>query len=277
MNYINLIQSFYPSLSKSEKKVADFILAQKEDMIYLTLQEIAKEVVVGEATILRFCRKIGYSGFQSMKLAIAEAVAELKDNSEHHGQQSFIETVTNNIHRIIDKNYDKIKLEDLQETAKCINLAKRVFIYGIGSSGNIALDMQSRFLRLGKPVYPVTDSHYQLMNSAIMDEQDLIIAFSLTGSTEEIVDSISLAKTNKAKIIAVTNYILSPLANLADIVILTAGKESPIDGGSISAMVSQLYIVDLICTAYTMLNPERAKSMRFKTSQSIIGKTKERV
>ncbi|MDO5717446.1 MAG: MurR/RpiR family transcriptional regulator [Tissierellia bacterium] len=272
MKYINIIQSFYPSLSKSEKKVADLVLGKKDEMIYMTLQEVSREAMVGEATILRFCRKIGYDGFQSLKLSIAEE----KDFIREKEPNCFIGKVTQNLHNTIDNTRDTINLDDIEKTSNLINLASRVFIYGIGSSGNVALDMQSRLLRFGKTVYPVTDSHYQLMNSSIMNEEDLVIAFSLTGYTEEIIDSISLAKKNKAKIIAITNHILSPLANLADIVLITAGKESPIDGGSISAMISQLYIADLICTSYATDNRERAKEMRIKTSQSIIGKTKEK-
>ena len=72
MKYINIIESFYPSLSKQEKKVADYILEEKGKISYQSLQEIGRKINVGEATIVRFVKKIGFNGFQDLKINIAK-------------------------------------------------------------------------------------------------------------------------------------------------------------------------------------------------------------
>lgn len=124
--------------------------------------------------------------------------------------------------------------------------------------------MQSRLLQSGKMSQAVMDNHFQLMTSSIFTQEDVIFAFSLSGSTVELVESLSLAKKNKVKIVAITNHILSPIASLADLVLLTAGKESPMEGGSLMGKVSQLYIIDLSNTGYSLRDPRRSAELREK-------------
>ena len=271
MKYITMIDSFYPSLSKSEKKVADYIKDKKNAVIYQTLSGISNDISVGEATVLRFCQKIGFAGFQDLKLRIAQE----SKTYEKVITKGYIEAVTANIHKTIDSTKSILDLENLKEVIELILTSQRVLIYGIGASGYAALEMQSRLLRFGKIVQVVTDSHFQLMTSSVLAENDLIIAFSLTGYTLELIDSLKLAKLNKVNIVSITNHITSPIANISDRLLLTAGKESPIDGGSLTGKISQLYIVDLICTGYALENEELSNRMIGKTAKSIIGKTLE--
>lgn len=271
MKYITMINSFYPSLSKTEKKVADYIKQVEDQIIYKSLQEVSLEASVGEATVLRFCRRIGYDGFQDMKLSIEQEAIKKTSNEE-----TLITSVTDQLHRAIEDTRLVLHEENLIALVKLLEKANRVYLFGIGASGNAALDLQSRLLRYGKLCHTITDSHYQLMNASIMDTKDLVIVFSLTGYTKEVVDSVKLAKKNGAKIVAITNYILSPLSSQADITILTAGKESPMDGGSLTGKISQLYIIDLICTTYVVRNHDKAKQMNQRIAKSIVNKTLEK-
>ena len=271
MKYFTLIDSYYPSLSKSEKKVANHIKTQREKFIYQSIQEVAQDAKVAEATVLRFCRKIGFDGFRDMKLNIAKEStpinAKRKDN--------YIEEIVHNFQETIQETYFAIDQKNLENATFLIKNAVRVFLYGIGSSANAVLDMQSRLLRYGKTVHNVTDSHYQMMNSSILTENDVVVAFSMSGVTQDIIDSMELAKKNNAKTIVITNYIQSPLASFGDILILTAGRESPMDGGSLTGRLSQLLIVDLLCTTYALLDEEVSMSMREKTANSVIRKSVE--
>lgn len=270
MSYKNVIESYYPSLTKGEKKVADYILENNKSLIYQSLKELSKNIEVGEATIIRFCNKIGLNGFQELKLILAKEDSEIETKEEN-----FIDKVTNNIIDAINKTKDLLNTDSLNKVTELIYEKNRILIYGVGSSGIAAQDMQSKLLRFGKTSLSVTDSHYQLMNSATLNKNDLVIAFSLTGYTEDIVDSLKLAKKNGVYIVAICNYILSPVSEISDLVILTAGKESPIEGGSLAGKISQEYITDLICTSYAMKYKEESRKMRIKTSKSIAHKTRE--
>ncbi|MDO5061771.1 MAG: MurR/RpiR family transcriptional regulator [Peptostreptococcaceae bacterium] len=271
MRYISIIQSFYPSLSKGEKKIADYVIAEKDQIIYQTLQEISKSVGVGEATIVRFCHKIGFEGFHDFKLTVAKEVPTSTTDEGVH----YVDYITMNLQNAISNTKQILEKEKIEKAVDLICSADRVFIYGIGTSGNASLDMQSRLLRYGKMANVVTDSHFQAMTSSVLGEKDLVIAFSLSGYTQDIVESLSLAKNNGAKVVTITNHTLSPAAELADIVILSAGKESPMDGGSLSGRVSQLYIIDLLCTGYAMRDLERAYTMRERSANSVVKKSLE--
>lgn len=271
MSYKNIIDTYYPSLTKGEQKVADYIYKNNDTIIYQSLKELSKNIGVGEATIIRFCNKIGLNGFQDLKLILAKESSESKDEEKYN----YVDKVTNNIIEAINNTKNLLDTDLLNRVTDLIYDGKRILIYGVGSSGIAAQDMQSKLLRFGKMSLAVVDAHYQLMNSSTVNEDDLIIAFSLTGYTEDIIDSIKLAKENNATVVAITNHILSPVAELSDFVILTAGKESPIEGGSLAGKISQEYITDLICTTYAMRYKDEAQEMRLKTSKSISHKTRE--
>lgn len=271
MNYNMLIDSYYPSLSKSEKKVANLIKKQGEKFIYQSIQEVAQDAKVGEATVLRFCRTIGFEGFRDMKLHIAKENTPIRAKRK----DNYVEEIVRNFEDSIQETYSAIVQENLEKVASLIKKSDRVFLFGIGASANAVFDMCSRLLRYGKTVYTVTDSHYQMMNSAILDEKDLVIAFSISGVTEDIIDSIELAKKNNASLVVITNHILSPLASLGDICLLTAGKESPIDGGSLTGRVSQMLVTDLLCTTYALIDEDMSELMREKTANSVLRKSVE--
>lgn len=271
MRYISIIRSFYPSLSKGEKKIADHVISQKDQIIYRTLQEISKDIGVGEATIVRFCHKIGFEGFHDFKLTVAKEIPTATIEEGIH----YVDYITMNLQNAIKNTNQILDKDKIEEAVDLICGADRVILYGIGTSGNAALDMQSRLLRYGKVVHVVTDSHFQAMTSSVLGEKDLVIAFSLSGYTQDIVEALALAKSNGAKVVTITNHTLSPAAELGDVVLLSAGKESPMDGGSLSGRVSQLYIIDLLCTGYAMRDLESAYTMRERSANSVIKKSLE--
>lgn len=206
-----------------------------------------------------------------MKLHIAKESTPISVNRK----DNYMEEIVRNFQETIQETYFALDQKILEKSALLIKNASRVFLYGIGSSANAVLDMQSRLLRYGRTVQNVTDSHYQMMNSSIVTKDDVVVAFSISGVTQDIIDSLELAKKNEAKTIVITNYIQSPLATFGDIFILTAGRESPMDGGSLTGRLSQLLIVDLLCTSYALLDEEFSSNMREKTANSIMCKSVE--
>lgn len=271
MNYFNLIESFYPSLTKSERKVADYVLNEKSNIIYTSMIDVATSTKVGDATIVRFCRKIGYDGFQDLKLAIAKE-ASLEEEQTY---ESYIDGIEANFKSVVAATKDMLDIDQLHYAINKINKSQRVLIYGVGSSGLAAEEMSGRLLRVGKVCKVVTDPHLQSMNSAILNEDDIVIAFSLSGRTKDILESVEIAKNNGATIIAITNFVLSSLAKLSDCVLLTAKKESLIEGGSLIAKISQLYIIDLLCTGYALLDERYSNEMREKTARAVLHKVVE--
>lgn len=277
MRYIAIIKSCYPSLSKTEKKVADYILKEKGKIIYQTLLEISQNIEVGEATIIRFVRKIGFSGFQDLKFEIAKENntdnKNMDNNGEYNNYENYIEANAERIVQTITNTKATLVQDNLNLAIKMITDAKRVFFYGVGSSGFTANEAQVRFMRLGVIGNSVIDPHFQSMYSSISNNKDVIIVFSISGYTKDIIEAVKIAKKENTKVIAITSYILSPVAQLADCVLLTAAKENPLEGGSFTGKISQLYIIDLLCSEYLMQNKKSAVLQKQKTAKAVVTKS----
>lgn len=270
MNCYNTIESLYPTLTKTEKIIADYILKEKSKVMYLSLSELANAICVGDASIVRFCRKIGYEGFQNLKLSIAQH----GDIDETSGE-TYVEKIQMNFQKVVSSTKDMLSLSELNKAILAIKEAKRIVAFGVGSSAEAAKELEIRFLRIGVLIKTVSDPHFQNMTASILNKDDVVIAFSLSGRTKDTVDAVSFAKQAGAKIISITNFPLSPLAAISDYVLLTAKKESYIEGGSLVAKISQLYVTDLLCTGYSLLDIEKTKEMKTKTASSILHKSME--
>ena len=129
--------------------------------------------------------------------------------------------------------------------------------------------MQNRLMRIGMNIETITDSHNQVIRSNSVTSDTVIIAISLTGSTKDVIEAVKIGKNNGATVIAITNYTESPLTSDADIVLLTSAKENPLDSGSLVSKVSQLFVIDLLCTGITMKNYEKAKQTKEQIAQTI--------
>lgn len=255
--------------TKSDTKIYEYILANKEKVLYHSLTEMAEACCVAEATLLRFFRKLDYKGFQDFKFTFAQEISSTVTDAT---DDTYVDKVKNNVIQVITDTADVVEEDLLEQAITKIAESEDVVIFGIGSSGIAALDMQNRFMRIGKNASIITDSHFQMMRAASMTEKTVVIAVSLTGSTKDIVDAVSASKASGATVIALTSYTKSPLTKFADLVLLSSAKESPLDSGSLVSKISQLFLIDLICTGLAMKNEKEAKATQLKISENTASK-----
>jgi DNA-binding MurR/RpiR family transcriptional regulator len=270
----NHINSYYPSLTKSEQKVATVVLEQMEKVIYYSVTDLADVAEVGEATVLRFCRKIGLKGYQEFKLAIAKDLSSFpqEESSVTNQSEGLLTSVATFTKNAIDETVAMIDEKALQGVVELLSKAKTVHFFGVGTSGLTALDAKNRFLRIGHRTDAVIDPHIQSMTAATLGENDLVIGLSVSGSTKDTIDSLLIAKENGAKIAAITYYARSPITKVADYVLLSGGKESPLEGGSLAAKISQLFVIDLLCTGLAVLDKQFALQMKERTAHAVVNK-----
>lgn len=121
-------------------------------------------------------------------------------------------------------------------------------------------------MRGGLRVKAITDPHYQVMNASLFTKEDVVIGLSLTGKTQDVYDALTVAKKNGCKIIAVSNYVLSPIAQLGDVILQTAIEEYLLNGGSLTGKVSQIFTIDLLITYYEKTYGINEMQMREKNS-----------
>ncbi|MEG0423164.1 MAG: MurR/RpiR family transcriptional regulator [Erysipelotrichaceae bacterium] len=263
----SIIESFYPTLTKTEKQIADFILHDHDnEIVCLSLSEVSSKLNIGEATIVRFCRKIDFKGYQDLKFAIALDDAKTE---EIYDANNYLDIIEKNIVDSIHDTKNIIDMKQLEKGVKMISDAEQLYFYGAGSSAFVAEMAEERFLRVGRRGKSIKESHLQCAQSSICNEKDVIVVISISGSTKDLYEAVHIAKENDCKIITVTNHINSPMAKISDCVLLTSGKENPITGGTMVSMISQMYTLDLLCSGYAMLNAEASYRYKEKVARAI--------
>ncbi|VNY20293.1 phosphosugar-binding transcriptional regulator [Streptococcus pneumoniae] len=180
----------------------------------------------------------------------------LELESQKMSSDTFIDEIKNNYLSIVESTRKLIDGRQIELAIKLIREANQILMIGVGSSGNAAREFESSLLRIGIISKTVIDTHFQLMHTALLKDNDLIIAFSLSGSTKEVEETLLNAKRKNVKIISITNYSSRNIAKLSDCVFLTSKKESYLEGGSLMAKASQLFIIDVICTRLSLINYE---------------------
>lgn len=267
-----IINSYFPSLTKSEQKVAAFVLNHLDQVMYYAVTDLADQVGVGETTVLRFCRKINFKGYQEFKLAIAQNLAEENEEDEATGASNLKQSISANAIQTINYAASMISDTDLKQAIEMLDKAPSIHFFGVGTSGLTALDAKSRFLRIGRRTEAIVDPHLQAMTAATLGKDDVAIGISITGSTRDTIQSLEIAKENGANIIVITYYSRSPITRLADIVLNGGEKESPLESGSFAGKVSQLFVVELLCSGIDLLRKEHSLNRKKKIANAVVNK-----
>lgn len=273
-NVILKIRSIYNSLTNAEKKVADYVLENAESVIYLSITELAEKCDTGETTIVRFCRRIGLSGFQEFKLNLAKEIAE--PETSIHENISFNDPLDILVQKITTENTltisNTVKLLSMSELEKAVDAiinARKIQFYGVGASGYTALDAKYKFMRLGLNVDANLDAHIQAISAVSLTDKDVAVGISFSGSTKDTVETCRLAKEAGAKVIAITNYARSPITSVADIVLLTSAKETPLRSSALTSKIAQLHVLDILYTAVAVRLKDKAVQELNKTAKAV--------
>ncbi|MDQ1913520.1 MurR/RpiR family transcriptional regulator [Paenibacillus sp. GD4] len=271
------IESNYNFLTKTEKKVADVVLQEKEKVVYSSVTDLAEMADTGETTVLRFCRKLGFRGFQEFKLAVAQDLASSVE--EVHGLPKKGDTIADIALKITATNTQALKdtmgllqHQELEKAVDALVTKKKIHFFGVGSSGFTALDAHYRFMRLGFQVNSAIDAHLIAMSCALAGPDDVVVGISTSGSTKDLVDAISLAAANGATIICLTNHARSPITQYAHAILLAASKETPLQGGAFSSKLAQIHLLDILSTAVALKHSETTAAAIEKTAKAVIDK-----
>lgn len=245
------IKASYTSFREKEKKIADYILEHPEEIIHSTISQVADNLDVAEATVFRFCKKIGFKGYQAMKIALAsEVVTGMKDIHETIQEGDDEKQVAEKVFRSnIVTLEDTLSVMDGESFKKAVQLllnANRVEFYGNGGSGVIAMDAHHKFMRTGIPTIAYSDSHFQVMSASQLTEKDLVVLISHTGTNRDILHALEVAKEQGVPTIGITTLAKSPLSEGVDVPLYTVSKETDFRSEALSSRLAQLSIIDAL-------------------------------
>lgn len=265
------IENMLPNLSRSEQRVATYIVENPEKIIYLSVAALAESCNVSDPTVVRTCQKLGYSGYQDMKLSMAQAIVSPTE-TVHEGisPEDDIQTVVDKVFQsaayTLQFTHDILDAGNMQAAATLLMNARKIVVIGMGASSAVAMDLHHKLLRLGLDAACYTDPHLQSIAVTYLDDRDVLFAISHSGSSRIVVDNAQIAKRNGAKIISLTSSGRSPLSKLAVIPLNTMSNETKYRVVSISSRVAALTIVDSIYT-FIAMRLENAKSLTVEKNQ----------
>ncbi|GAB5497828.1 MAG: transcriptional regulator HexR [Pseudohongiellaceae bacterium] len=251
-NLIRRITDNRSALRKSEAKVADFVLAHASEVISLRIVDLAKHAEVSEPTVIRFCRAIGFDGFQSFKLQLAQQLGMGSVYTQFAVDDS--DTVTDLRNKVFDTTVgtlltvrDELDPAVLEQAINTIANAQRVEFYGFGASGSVASDAQHKFFRLQLSTAAYTDPHIQHMSAISLGEKDVVVAISQSGRTRALLESVTLAREAGATVIALAPA-GTPLSSKCSLAIDVNMEETLQAATPVSSRIAHLVVIDVLAT-----------------------------
>lgn len=274
------IQLLYNQFTKTEKKIADFVTKNTNQVLFMSITDLAEACSVAEASVHRFCRTMGVKGYQEFKMKLSlsmagdetESVTGDKDNLKVDSLQYTMDKILETQISALKETHTLINVADVEKTVSMMEQAKHIYFFGIGDSLLTALEARNKFLRITAKISCVEDPHMQAMTASMLTKEDMIFFISYSGSTKDNVYVAEIAKEVEARIVAITRFVKSPLTNYADVVLLCGSNEGPLEGGSMGAKLSQLYIIDILFQEYYRRNLGISAENNRRTSKAVVEK-----
>ena len=265
-----------------ENKIAAQVLENPKEILNISISDFAAKCDVSDASVFRFCKTIGYKGYQDFKMAIVRGLSErgegkeLLISNELSAKDSFSEILDALLRNNISGLNETRKMVDIHLIEAVVDRmaeAKTILFSGVGSSLLVAEEGYSRFIRITPKVKCPLDAHHLAMEASLLTEKDVAIIISFSGSTKDSVECAALAKAAGAYVVILTHYVKSPLAQYADAILVCSSVDSgPLQGGSLTAQISLLYLLDALYLLYfSKQYPTAAENKRI-TSNAIIEK-----
>lgn len=276
-NILLKIEATSDNLRPSEQKIANYVLNNYKEVMYQTVNELASNSGVSDATVMRFVKSLGFKGFQYFKLSLASIpeeneVAPQIDNDDSPSISNIKENIKSNIFSSIMDTSSVLEDETLDQAVKFILGSKEIFLVGVGASGINARLLSYKLLRLGIIAKYISDSHLQAMHAALINSQSLVIGISHSGSTIDTVDALRIAHEAGAKTICITDHVKSPIVEFSDVLLCTYAREDPLGISQGRSSASQVFVIETLIAALYPKIKERANNSRKKTAESVLNK-----
>ena len=277
-NVFDTISQSYYELTAAERRTADYVLKNRDRSQYLSIGELAEESGVAEATVSRFCRRLGYKGYNAFKLAIANAGAPkpaavpdkpIRDSNDPIELARKLYAVES---EAMLQTLSLLRPAELDKAVAILRDARKVLCMGQGGSMILASEAAHLFSVYDGKFVPVSDSHMQIIASATLTNADAVLFFSYSGATKDMMETLSVVREQGAKTILITRFPRSPGAQLADVVLQCGSNESPLEHGSVPARIAQLFLLDILFTRVCLTRPDGCQANRQRIAEALADK-----
>lgn len=254
---VAVLRGAMPGLRPSERRVAEYVVANPAAVVDQTITELAASCATSIASVVRFCRNVGFAGYSEFRRELASSVGReqvslnrfgVSDSDIEPGDSARDVVAKLAFHeaRTIEATAEALDADALDAIAGAVVIAPRIDIYGVASSGLAAADLQQKLHRIGLTSYYWSDVHLALMSAAVLTPGCIAIGVSHSGLTVEIADSLAAAREAGATTALITNFRSSPIAQSVDHVLTTSTSETLYRPGAMSSRIAQLAVVDFL-------------------------------
>lgn len=270
------------SATESEKEVLRFLINQTREAVEMDIHTMAKKCFCSPATIVRICKKNGFSGFKELKQALWNDMNFSKQLMQVNLDEPSGEKIPNIVANVLNTNimaiqniYNLLDFDELDRIVALLLSQRYVYLYGIGASFLVAKDFQQKLERINKRTFLYEDIHLQLISSTNLEPGDVAIIVSYSGITKEIIEIAQNVKMCGGKIIAITKYGTNKLSSMSDFNLFVPMLEKPLRVGASSSRVSQLSVVDIVYNTYISLEKDKSMEKILSTNKLLEKKEDE--
>lgn len=261
------IRAVLPSLKPSEARVGRFVIENPREVIHLSVGGVGVAAEVSPSTVVRSCQRLGFRGFQHLKIALAGELGaarvpaegvEDSESGEKGSPGEVLRGVLESGARALRDSLSTVGVEEFGEAVTTIRDASKVLFVGVGTSAPLAQDAAYRFLTIGVDAQAPPDVHTQHVAARLLSAGDVCFAVSHTGSTTETVASVRAAREAGAKVVTVTSFSRSPLTERSDVVLVAGGPEESYRLEAMTSRIAHLSVLDALFVAVAGETRERA-------------------
>jgi DNA-binding MurR/RpiR family transcriptional regulator len=279
------LRSLLPALAPAERRVGEVIVSDPGGAAGLTITDLAGAAKTSETTVIRFCRSVGVDSYPALRLLVAawtgrnEAMDQPRLAPEIDPDDDLASVVTRigqSATSAVRETADSIDLVELERAVAAIVAARRIDAYGVGASGLVAEDLQRKLHRIGLSAWAWPDPHMALTSAANLGAEDVLVAVSHSGRTNDTLDPLIEARSRGACVIAITNFVRSPLAAEADIVLTTVSDETTFRSGAMASRIAALVVVDCLFVGVATRRWSPATEAILRTNQAISSRRRSR-
>jgi len=272
-NILIKIRGMKDSLTPVERRVAECILDNLEEIPHLSIKNLAQLSKTSDASVLRFCKTMGYSGYRSFIVSISASLGSMDDDRDHpytdiqpgDDLQVIVSNVARNNIKSIEDTLSVLDRQEVDRAVRVLRSCNRIVFFGIGASGLVCQDAEQKFSRINKLCHSYTDGHSQLTAATLLGKGDVAIFISNSGDTIEILDALEIARKNGATTLAVTKYNKSSLAERSDIILSISTPEISIRSGAMGSRIAMLTVVDILFAGVASAEYHNVKKYLTKT------------
>jgi len=254
---LSTVRALIPSMPPSEKRLAESLLADPEAFSTLSINEVADAAGTSTTTVVRFYRRLGFTGFKDLKhdlaqetlrasLLVQSVPATASDIAPDDTLEQIVAKVARDETLSISDTADVLDTGALAQAVTALAQADRIDVFGVGASAVVGIDLQRKLSRIGRTAITWPDAHTAWTAAAVLGPRSVAVAISHSGETMDTVEFLRLARAAGSATVAITNVPDSSITREADVALYTAARETPFRSGALGSRIAQLMVVDCL-------------------------------